>query len=241
MISGLRGLFVTGTDTGVGKTWVASAIASALVAEGNRVGVLKPVATGVKRVEDCEDARILAAALPDEPPLERVAPLRFQAPLAPSIAARQEGKTLAHHEVRDAVVDALRWWRERADVVVVEGVGGFLCPLAEDSTVAELAVDLDFPMLVVSRRNLGTLNHTILTVEAIRHRGLRLAGVLLNASQPSSGDLAENTNAQELARRLAPLPILADCPHEPTIELLRHCVHPVKWSYRVKTSRLPIG
>ncbi len=153
------------------------------------------------------------------------------------MAARAEGRTLEHAQVREAVREALTWWRERAELVVVEGVGGFLCPLAEETTVADLAIDLDFPVVIVARRGLGTLNHTLLTVEAIRHRGLRVAGVVLNASTRDEVGLAERTNAEELSRRLDGIAILADCPHDAGGSLLNRCIHDVNWDEWAAASR----
>ncbi len=160
----LPGLFVVGTDTGVGKTAVASAIARVLTGQGRRVGVLKPVATGAVREAAgwrSEDAEALIAAVGGNVPRERVAPLIFEPPLAPPVAARiEEGRPLEMSRVLDTVREALAWWSDRAELMVVEGVGGLLCPLAERTTVADLAVALDYPLLVVARRGLGTLNHT---------------------------------------------------------------------------------
>src|SRR6516162_3253545 len=181
----MTGLFVTGTDTGVGKTFVAAAIARSLIAAGREVGVLKPVATGAERVGEgwrCADAEALIEAIGGGVPLDRVAPLRFEEPLAPSVAARRLGSPLDRARVLSVVGDALAWWAGRAEVMVVEGVGGLLCPLAEGTTVADLAVALDYPLVIVARRGLGTLNHTLLTVEAARLRGLRVAGVVLNGA-----------------------------------------------------------
>ncbi len=209
----LRGLFVTGTDTGVGKTFVAAAIAGAMVRAGHRVGVLKPVATGATRVGEAwqsADAEALIAAIGGGVGLDRVTPIRYEEPLAPPLAARRAGRPLIRDEVIRAVGEALAWWEERADVVVVEGVGGLLCPLAEGMTVADLAVALDFPAVIVARRGLGTINHTLLTVEAAGLRGLRLAGVVLNGATPEADPLAESTNRAELARWLVGVAVLAD-------------------------------
>src|SRR5262249_56827531 len=104
-----------------------------------------------------------------------------------------------------ATSHALAWWSERADVIVVEGLGGLLSPLAEKMTVADLAIRLDYPLVIVARRGLGTLNHTLLTIEAARRRGLRVAGIVLNSPLPAASvdlALAEATNADELVRWL---------------------------------------
>ena len=241
MIAGLRGLFVTGTDTGVGKTRVAAEIARSLARSGHRVGVLKPLATGLTRAGEtlqCGDAEALIAAIGGGVPWERVTPLAFEAPLAPPVAARAEGRTLDHPTVLDRTSDALAWWRERADVIVAEGVGGLLCPLAEGTTVADLAVELDFPLVIVARRGLGTLNHTLLTVEAARRRGLRLAGIVLNSPEPGAEGLAERTNTEELARRLEGTAILAESGHDANGALLSKSIHAVNWDDWAAAPRL---
>lgn len=240
----VRGLFVTGTDTGVGKTFIAASIARLLVAEGGRVGVLKPVATGAERRGSAwvsEDAEVLAAAVGGDVPRERVVPLAYEEPLAPSVAARRAGLPLVWSHVKEATAFALSWWTERADLVIVEGIGGFLCPLAEDATVADLAQALDFPVLIVARRGLGTLNHTLLTVEAIRGRGLRIAGIVLNGAEPTSNALAEATNVAELARRLPGLAILAEVPHVSGTTLVPRALLGLDWNARCSRSRLGTG
>jgi len=113
---------------------------------------------------------------------------------------------------------------------VVEGVGGLLTPLAEAATVADLAIALDYPLVVVARRGLGTLNHTLLTVEAARRRGLRLAGVVLNAAGSAAVDIAAETNAEELARRLEGVAVLAELPHLADPAALSNSLETVDWS-----------
>jgi dethiobiotin synthetase len=112
---------------------------------------------------------------------------------------------------------------------VVEGVGGFLCPLTDDATVADLAIRLDFPLVVVARRGLGTLNHTLLTVEAAHLRGLRLAGVVLNGAEPPANALAEATNREELSRRLDRVAVLAELDHVPDPAVLWKGLDGVDW------------
>jgi dethiobiotin synthetase len=237
----LSGLFVVGTDTGVGKTRVASSIARSLVDRGHRVGVLKPLASGATRQGDswrCDDAEQLAAAIGGGVPLDRVAPFIFEEPLAPVVAARRLGRPLEPAEVERAVAEALAWWAERADVMVVEGVGGLLTPVAEGWTVADLAVALDYPLAIVARRGLGTLNHTLLTVEAATRRGLRVAGVLLNSPEPASGSPAEATNADELARLLDGIPVLGELEHDDDPASVPVVVRSVDWYDRMGRPRL---
>jgi dethiobiotin synthetase len=235
----LPGLMVVGTDTGVGKTLVAAAIARSLVTGGRRVGVLKPVATGARRLAtgwQCDDAERLIAAVGGGVPLERVAPILFEEPLAPPVAARRVGQPLERGPVDRAVRDALQWWSAHAEVIVVEGIGGLLCPLAEDTTVVDLAVALDYPLVVVARRGLGTLNHTLLTVEAARRRALRIAGLVLNSPEPDTGSPAETTCGDELAVRLPGVAVVTELPHTGEPEL-SDLVGAVDWYERARVSR----
>jgi dethiobiotin synthetase len=244
-VSVLPGLFVVGTDTGVGKTCVASAIARSLAAEGRRVGVLKPVATGVPEGEGRgEDAARLIAAVGGPIPPDRVTPITFAEPLAPAVAARRRGARLEQAEIDRAVDEALTWWLARADLMVIEGAGGLLTPLAEGTTVADLAIRLDYPLVVVARRGLGTLNQTLLTVEAARSRGLRIAGVVLNGAGPTGeGEaLAEATNAEELARRLADgIAVLAEVPFGDARDTPFSVLRDIDWSRRALRPRLLIS
>jgi dethiobiotin synthetase len=238
------GLFVTGTDTGVGKTRVAAAIARSMVEEGRRVGVLKPVATGAMRVEEgwtCEDAEVLVEAIGGGVGRERVTPIVYEEPLAPPVVARRLGTPLEFGTILDATRAALAWWAERAEIVVVEGVGGLLCPIAERATVADLAIALEFPLVVVARRGLGTLNHTLLTVEAARLRGLRVAGIVLNGDRPTTDPIAEATNADELARRLDGVAVLAELPHAADLSGLWESLHGIDWYGRAAPARAPGG
>jgi dethiobiotin synthetase len=238
----LLGIFVTGTDTGVGKTWISTAIVESLRSSGKRVGVIKPVTSGVQTGPGGEpqwsDAEALARAVGCFP-IERVAPILLPPALAPPVAARLMGQRLTAQHVKSRTKDALDWWRKEqaAELMVVEGVGGLLCPLAEEMSVADLAVELDFPLLIIARRGLGTLNHALLTVEAARSRGLRVAGVILNGTSPAPDPLAEETNPAELARRLPiGIPILASVPFSagpglpPTVAGLR-------WEFLFASSR----
>ena len=205
----MQGLFITATDTGAGKTYVTAAACRALRSEGRPFRVCKPVATGAEWVAGrwrAEDTRLLADAAGDSD-LDAITPWAFPAPAAPPVAARLAGASLTLDERAGAV-------RRRAAggvPVLVEGVGGLLCPLTERETVADLIALLGLPVLVVARRSLGTLNHTLLTLEAARARRLRLAGVVVSETTPVSGP-AEETNVEELRRRLD-VPLLAVAPH----------------------------
>jgi dethiobiotin synthetase len=209
-----RGLFITGTDTGVGKTVLTGAIAAVLRERGVKVGVMKPVATGcVARREGLvsEDGEFLAQVADVAGPLDEITPIRLAEPLAPTVAAARAGAPIDLERVWQA------WRRLRAahDVMLVEGIGGILCPITPDRLLADVAKEFGLPVLIVARANLGTINHTLLTVEAARARGLAIAGIVLNRYHTDSTDLAEFTNPDEIARASGAA-ILGLVPDDPT-------------------------
>jgi dethiobiotin synthetase len=170
------GLFVVGTDTGVGKTVVTAALVHAFRAHGHETGVCKPVQSGQLADDPAGDAATLVrlgdvSATPSE-----VCVYAFAPPLAPLVAARREGRAV---EV-GPILERVRELQARFAALLVEGVGGLLVPLGEGLTVADLAVRLGFRLVVVARPGLGTVNHTALTVAVARARGLTVAGVVLN-------------------------------------------------------------
>ncbi len=192
----MAGLFITGTDTGVGKTFVARGIAAALRGRGRRVGVLKPVETGCGGglARRPADALALRAAAGSALPLDRICPYQLDAPLAPDVAARLENIRIDP----EAIVAAFRAIEPAHDLTLVEGAGGLLVPLAGRYSMADLARDLDLPLLVVVDSKLGAINHTLLTLEAAAARGLPVRGYVLNHA--SAADEAAATNASVLAR-----------------------------------------
>ena len=205
----IYGLFVTGTDTGVGKTYVASLIAAALVAAGHCVGVYKPVASGCRRDGDklvSDDALALWQAAGKPETLESVCPQCFEAPLAPHLAARAEGNRVD----ADLLFDGIIFWRDRCDVVLVEGAGGLMSPLADDVYTADLAMNLGFRLVVVSPNLLGTINQTLQTLITATTfcDGLEVAGIVLNDLATSAADESSVSNREELELRCTP-PILA--------------------------------
>jgi dethiobiotin synthetase len=202
-----RGLFITGTDTGVGKTYVTALIARALVSAGHRVGVYKPVASGCEPGDSgllSDDATILWEAAGKPGSLEQVCPQRFRAPLAPHLAARAEGRSVDASLLRSG----LDVWLASSDIVLVEGVGGLMSPISDDDYVADLACDFGFPLLVVSRDALGTIHQTLTTLitAATIETGLDVAGIILNELPPATGDPSIASNRSELeARAVAPV------------------------------------
>jgi dethiobiotin synthetase len=204
-----KGLFITGTGTGVGKTYVGALIAHALRAAGKRVGVYKPVAS------DCEpragelisaDAVALWNAAGRPGSLEQVCPQRFAAPLAPHLAARAEGRRVE----RKLLWDGISYWRELSEIVLVEGAGGLMSPLSDEDYNADLAADLGYPLIVVSANVLGTINATLQTLitASTYCEGLEVAGIVLNTPAPDAADASRDSNRDELARRCV-APVLA--------------------------------
>ena len=209
-------LFVTGTDTGVGKTTVSCAILAAARRRGLRTLAAKPIESGC--VPDqagtliAADAMALAHAAdglaPPLPPPGSV--YRFRAALAPSVAAALEDRTVR----LEPMLRACRRLESLApDLLLVEGAGGLLVPLGSDLLVADLAAALRAPLLVVARDSLGTINHTLLTVESARRRQLPVAAVILSAPAPGTSSDDAATNAREIGRR-ADVPVLGRLPHQ---------------------------
>jgi dethiobiotin synthetase len=195
-------LFVTGTDTGVGKTTVTCALAAALVARGTSVGVAKPIETGWP--SDPEGVALTDAArlkyfssFPQS--LEDVTPYRLRDPLAPMVAARREGRTID----LDGLDRSIRRLRRTYATVLIEGAGGLLVPVADKITFADLAARWGAPLLVVVGNRLGALNHAALTFRSAASRGLRIAGYVVNALSPDA-DVASATNVETLRELLGP-------------------------------------
>jgi dethiobiotin synthetase len=202
----MSGLLVTGTDTGVGKTFVACALARALRAGGRRVTVMKPVETGVAN-DAPDDARRLREAAADPASLDDICPYRLRAPLAPAVAARLEGVTIDLARLEALIRRRL----EDADVLLVEGAGGLLVPIADSVTWADLAARLRLPLLVVAANRLGTINHCALTARVADAMGLRVVGFVLS-SPGAVRDHSADTNAAAVTS-LTGLPCLGELPH----------------------------
>jgi dethiobiotin synthetase len=190
-----RGLFVTGTDTGAGKTVLASAIAATLANRGERVAVFKPVVTGLEASDNPlpDHELLLSSARSGQAPND-VAPYRFRPSLSPHLAAE-----LAGVRIEPAVLlQAARRAAARADVLIVEGVGGLLVPLTPRYLVRDFAVDLGLPLVIAARPGLGTINHSLLTIEAARRARLRTAAVVLTP-WPEEPTEMERSNRDTIA------------------------------------------
>ncbi|MCZ7566673.1 MAG: dethiobiotin synthase [Burkholderiales bacterium] len=206
-------LFVTGTDTGVGKTLVAAALVAALAASGRRVVGMKPVAAGLVARGDAwvsEDAETLMQAASVRAPRALVNPFALRAAVAPAIAARSEGVRIALAPIARAFAEL----RATSDAVVVEGAGGFRVPLCDDRDAAvdgaDLAQTLRLPVVLVVGMRLGCVNHALLSAEAIAARGLALAGWVANRIDPAMACFEENVAT--LKSRLE-VPLLGTIPH----------------------------
>lgn len=220
----IRGLFVTGTDTDVGKTVVTMAITAMLRADGLNVGVWKPVQSGAPLGSGITDAERLLQSTGIDEPLEMVAPFTFEAPLTPMLAAKQAGVTLTLKELVAAGVPLIK----RYEALVIEGAGGVAVPITNDALVADLIAELRVPALIVARSGLGTINHTLLTVSWLRHYKIPIVGVIMNDGEltdlPEDSSIATNA---ELIEYYSGLKVLGRFPHlnaETTSETLIHTV-----------------
>lgn len=201
-----RGIFVTGTDTGVGKTRVAAALLRGLAAAGVRALGMKPVAAGIERGQARNaDVAALIAAAGAAADIADINPYSFAQPMAPHLAAAAAGIVID----LETIAAACARLAARADAVVVEGAGGAMTPLSERTDMLDIAARLGLPVLLVVGIRLGCLNHALLTAQAIRARGLELAGWAANRIDPAMGEA--DANVATLVRIL-PAPLIADFP-----------------------------
>ena len=209
------GLFVTGTDTGVGKTLISAALVQGFARRGYKAAGMKPVASGCRSEQGMlvsDDVEMLRTAANVALPPAVINPYAFEPPLAPHIAAHQANGWIAINRIHEAFLFASRM----ADVLMVEGVGGFCVPLNEDEDTADLAVALALPVVLVVGMRLGCLNHALLSVEAIRSRGLPLAGWVANCVDRDMLEVEKNIAA--LHRRI-PAPCLGVVPFQPSLNV----------------------
>ncbi len=207
-----KAVFITGTDTGVGKTAVTAALAAFLWEKGLVTGVIKPFQTGTE-LEGLSDAEFIYKFLGRDCVLSEVSPCRLRAPLSPYRAAAIEGIDVPLEDI----VEHTRDYISRNEVTLVEGAGGLCVPVTRSYMMADLAVDLDAPMIIVTRPGLGTLNHTVLSLEYARQRGARVLGVVINGF-PEPADLASATNPAVL-RDVFSVDILGVIPHFPGLDV----------------------
>lgn len=193
----MRGIFVTATDTGVGKTVLAAAICAALAERSENVAAFKPVVTGLDEEPDGwpRDHELLARVATIRQKPSDVTPLSFGPAVSPHLAAEMAGDSIEPHELAAAARRA----GDESDVLVCEGVGGLLVPLTPGYLVRDLAVEIDLPVLIAARPGLGTINHTLLTIEAARAVGLDVAGVVITP-WPAEPDRMTKSNRDTIER-----------------------------------------
>lgn len=207
-----KAIFITGTDTGVGKTVVTAALAALLSEKGVAAGVMKPFQTGTD-LEGLSDAEFVYAFLGRDCALSEVSPCRLRVPLSPYRAAAIEGTDIPLEKIMEHTQDYI----SRNDITLVEGAGGLCVPVTGSYMMADLAVDLDAPIVIVARPGLGTLNHTGLSLEYARQRGARVLGVVINGF-PEPADVASATNPAVL-RDVFSVDILGVLPHFPGLDV----------------------
>ena len=208
----LRGCFITGTDTGVGKTVVTAALAVALAKYGYVVGVMKPIETGVPpSVDEGSDAARLRAAARSSDGLTEVRPYAFRRPLAPLDAARLEKRTVT----LPAIMRAFRTLQSRHEVVLVEGIGGVYVPITSSLNVSDLICRMRLPTIVIGQVSLGGVNHALLTLEALRQQNISVLALVLNRTLPAQTATAreQERSTVRLLRQLADVPVLGPLPY----------------------------
>ena len=206
--------FITGTDTEIGKTTLSSVINRALVAKGFRTAAMKPVAAGAVMVDGVlhnEDVDALVSAANVSLPTGLVCPYLLRTPVSPNLSASQDGRTIDIPHI----VDCYRKIRQKAEAVIVEGVGGFLVPFSRNTSSADLAEQLGLPVIMVVGLKLGCISHALLTAEAIRARGLTLAGWIANRVDP---DMAFSEGNIETLENWLDAPRLGTMPHLKTFK-----------------------
>jgi len=210
-----KGFFITGTDTGVGKTIISAALIKAAHMLGLKACGMKPIETGCKQTENREgndslipsDGAFLREITGTDESIDLITPVRFENPLAPLPASEIEDKPID----LDKIKTAYRELSSRYDVIIVEGIGGLLVPINREYFVIDLAKDFGFPIIVVSKPGLGTINHTMLTVNYAIKEGLDVAGIIINYTRPPEKTLAEVTNPG-IIRQISSVPLLGVFP-----------------------------
>lgn len=220
-LSKFKGLFITGTDTGVGKTLIAGAIAKILSQKGKKVGVFKPVATGCRKTREglvSEDAEFLAHCADSKFGLDIINPIKFEIPAAPFACEKAENRKIDFKKIEAAYEQICK----ETNFVIVEGIGGIRVPITKDIDVLSLAKAFNLPVIIVAKSKLGTINHTLLTIDATRQSGLSLAAVLINGYD-ETGDLAEKTNTA-IIKELGKVEIMAVVPFDDTTNMKKFVI-----------------
>ncbi len=206
-----KGFFITGTDTGVGKTIIAGAMIRLMRSFGVKTCAMKPIESGCGREGNNlipYDGTFLKQAAHMDEPLRLVTPCCLESPLAPFAAAGIENRKISIDEIKKAYYKLYKTYES----IVVEGVGGLMVPIRKDYFVIDLVKEFSLPLLVVAKPGLGTINHTLLTCRAALDAGLEVAGVIINYSRPPENDLAEKTNPKVL-EEVCPVPLIGTFPY----------------------------
>lgn len=208
-----NGLFISGTDTGVGKSLITGGIAYLLRQQGIKVGVFKPIASGCRHDREglvSDDTEFLAYCADADYPLHVITPVTYSTPAAPVTCAEIEEYPVDF----EAIATAYRYLCEHCDVVLVEGIGGALVPITETETILDLAVEFDLPVVIAARPNLGTINHSLLTIQAVRHAGLPVAGLVVCGYNAETANVPEETSPDVICD-FGDTTLLAVVPYDP--------------------------
>lgn len=208
----VKGLFITGTDTGVGKTVVAGGIANVLHQQGHNVGVFKPVASGCTNQYEGlvnEDANFLRACSHCDFGLSVISPVGYVTPAAPVVCEEHENRMVDF----STIAEAYRKICVKSDIMIVEGIGGVRVPISFGVDVIGLMKQFDMPVVIVTRPDLGTINHTLLTIDAVRNAGLDLAGIVISGYDAANSGLAEET-LPGILEEWGQVPVLSIVPYD---------------------------
>jgi dethiobiotin synthetase len=211
------GLFITGTDTGVGKTLIAGAIARILTDNELKVGVFKPIATGCNRCWEglvSYDTEFLSFCANSDLHLSIVTPVGYLTPAAPIVSAAREKQPIDFNKIADAYKNIC----ENSDVVIVEGIGGVRVPLTMEFDLLDLAVEFNLPVVIAARPNLGTINHTLMTIDCVRAAKLKIAGIVINSYDATKAMVAEETASQVIAQ-CSGVNVLSVVPFDETVSI----------------------
>ena len=207
----MNGFFITGTDTGIGKTVVTACLATLFKSQGMDVGIMKPIETGVDPACSSSansDAKFLMESSSSTDAEDEVCPYRLKTPASPYQSAQIEGTQIQP----STILEKFKVLQSRHNMMLVEGIGGLLVPITHRYSVADLALEIGLPLIIVSRLRVGTLNHTLLTINAAKQHRLKIKGIILN--RHAAGALNDIEIKQgELIEEFSNIPILGTCPH----------------------------
>jgi dethiobiotin synthetase len=216
------GLFITGTDTGVGKTLIGGAIAGILTETGKNVGVFKPIATGCHRSWDgltSYDTDFLADCAKSELPVSMITPISYLTRAVPIVSAAYDKSVINF----DKIASAYKKICQESDIVIVEGIGGVRVPLTTEFDLLDLAVEFDLPVVIVARLNQGTINHTLMTIDCVRAAKLKIAGIVINGYDGTRAEIAQDT-AEQIIAQCGGVKILSVVPFDETVNIKEPCL-----------------